>query len=93
MAIATRAQLPTRMQVRIMLRASETVLGDAGSDWELMVTEDTEDVQLGEVTAIMECESKADREWSWGLRRSHLKEDAELRSETCFVSYSFPRHP
>ena len=62
-----------------MLRATETVLGDAGSDYELYVTEDLEEFPLGDVEAVVEAASRDQRKWDWSLRRSHFQEDELLR--------------
>ncbi|GAX75038.1 hypothetical protein CEUSTIGMA_g2482.t1 [Chlamydomonas eustigma] len=67
-----------RVQLRTMLRASETVLGDAGGEWELFLSEDLEEVDLQEVCGSVKVE-RLQRSWSWDLRGAHLKEDAEFR--------------
>ena len=63
-----------------MLRATETVLGDAGGDWELFATEVLEEVPLGEVEAVVQAVVRQ-RAWDWELRRTHFQEDDQLRWE------------
>ena len=61
-----------------MLRATETVLGDAGGDWELYVTESLEEVPLADITGVVQVEGLR-RKWSWDLRRPHFQEDDAFR--------------
>ena len=61
-----------------MVRATETVLGDAGGDYELFATEDLEEVPLGDVTGVVEAMARR-RPWEWELRRKHFQEDDQFR--------------
>jgi len=66
------------VQVRVLLRGADTVLGDVASDDELFVTESVEEVALSEVTGKSDAARLA-REWRWEKRLDHFKEDEELR--------------
>lgn len=63
-----------------MLPASETVLGDAGGEWELFATEELEERALGEVCGSVDA-SHLSRPWQWELRRKHYEEDVAFRCE------------
>lgn len=66
-----------------MLPASETVLGDAGGEWELYATEDLEELDLADVCGSVNA-SHLSRPWQWEQRRKHYEEDVEFRCGTVF---------
>ena len=70
------------IQVRKMIRAPDTVLGDAGREWDLLMTEDLEDWELdSDVVGVIEAVCTAQRPWEWDLRRKHFQEDEAIRKK------------
>jgi len=70
------------VQVRAMLRSSETVLGDAGLNWELYMTEDLEEAPLSSINGKFGSHYR-NRMWSLdtaiNVRRKHFQEDLDFR--------------
>ena len=70
------------IQTRLFLRAQDTVLGDAGGDWELYATEELQVHSFDEVvvSGLVQTTSLHNRAWDWTLRRQHFQEDEARRS-------------
>ncbi|PSC75867.1 DNA (cytosine-5)-methyltransferase 1-like [Micractinium conductrix] len=66
------------VQVRLLARGEETVLGDAASDSEVFLTTDLETRELSSVTAKASV-SCLERAWDSSKRQEHFKVDKALR--------------
>jgi hypothetical protein len=58
---------PAPLQVRELVRGSETVLGDAGADYELFVADAFEEYELVALTGACKAE-RLQRSWDQSLR-------------------------
>ncbi|MEW5318123.1 MAG: hypothetical protein WDW38_009370 [Sanguina aurantia] len=67
------------VQVRLMLRGYETVLGDAGSDYELYLSEEFEERPMAEVAGVVAVCTRLQREGSHLTRRAEFAADEVVR--------------
>lgn len=67
------------VQVRVLVRGVDTVLGDAASDSELFLTTDVETFLLSSVLGKVNVQ-RMTRAWDSARRVDHFKEDAALRA-------------